>query len=59
MSDKTKTGGTFCEIAGCSGAATTSRWVVVEKEGKREIDVCWKHAEGDIDAAGLEPWATA
>lgn len=49
------TGGSFCDIVGCSGTGTTTRWVMTEKDGQREIHVCWKHAEGDISETDLEP----
>lgn len=49
------TGGSFCEVVGCSGQGTTTRWVMTESEGKREIHVCWKHAEGELTETDLTP----
>lgn len=31
---------TFCEVAGCSGAAVTEVWSV---DDNRHLQVCWKH----------------
>ena len=50
MSSSEPTGAaTICEIRGCNGDATATRWVFVEKDKGRELEVCWKHAEGDLD----------
>jgi hypothetical protein len=46
---------TICEIAGCTGHATASRWIVTEVDGRRQIEVCWKHEEGDIDPDLVKP----
>lgn len=43
----------FCEIAGCTGVSTTSRWVTIGHGDKRRVEVCWKHAEGEIDLESL------
>ncbi|HEX6221849.1 MAG TPA: hypothetical protein VF115_12205 [Acidimicrobiia bacterium] len=45
----------MCEIIGCSGHGTTTRWVMEDKDGGRQITVCWKHAEGEITPDQLEP----
>jgi hypothetical protein len=39
----------FCDVAGCKGASTTSRWITIGSGQKRRVAVCWKHAEGDLD----------
>lgn len=44
----------MCEIIGCSSPSTTTRWVMTEKDGRRQIEVCWKHAEGDVDPSSLK-----
>ena len=40
---------TICEIRGCNGEATATRWVFKGEDRERELEVCWKHAEGDLD----------
>lgn len=45
----------MCEIIGCSGEGVKTRWVFEDKDGGREITVCWKHAEGEITEDQLEP----
>lgn len=44
----------LCEIIGCSGEGTETRWVITEDHGRRQIRVCWKHAEGEIDPEEVE-----
>jgi hypothetical protein len=44
----------ICEIAGCTGASVSSRWVVLEG-AERHIEVCWKHAEGGLDDVVISP----
>ena len=39
----------ICEIVGCSGEGTTTRWIITEDGGKRELRVCRDHIEGEID----------
>jgi hypothetical protein len=39
----------FCVIAGCTAPSVTSRWNVGGDGADREIEVCWKHAEGELD----------
>lgn len=39
----------MCEIMGCSGEGTSTRWIITEDHGKRELRICSKHAEGEID----------
>ena len=39
----------FCDVFGCTGASVSSRWVVLGSGEDREIEVCWKHAEGELD----------
>jgi hypothetical protein len=33
----------------------TSRRILLDGREDREIEVCWKHAEGDIDLETLSP----
>ena len=49
MSDQSEAYPSICEIVGCSGEGTTTRWIITEDSGKRQLRVCWEHAEGDID----------
>ena len=49
MTDQSKDRASMCEILGCSGEGTTTRWVITEDHGKRELRVCWKHSEGELD----------
>lgn len=49
MTDQSKDRASMCEILGCSGEGTTTRWIISEDHGKRELRVCWKHAEGELD----------
>jgi hypothetical protein len=43
----------FCMIAGCSSPSVASRWIVVGSGEDREIEVCWKHAEGDLEPESI------
>ena len=46
----------MCEIIGCSGEGTKTRWVFRDdKDGGRRITVCWKHGEGEITRDQVEP----
>ena len=45
----------MCEIIGCSGEGLTTRWVLEDKDGGREITVCWKHGEGEVTEDQLQP----
>ncbi len=45
----------MCEIIGCSGEGVKTRWVLEDKDGGREITVCWKHGEGEITEDQLQP----
>jgi hypothetical protein len=47
----TKSESIFCAIAGCTDHAMTQRWIVMGDGSQRQIEVCWKHSEGEIDAA--------
>lgn len=49
MSDQSNEHASICEIMGCSGEGTTTRWIITEDHGKRELRVCRKHEEGDLD----------
>ena len=49
MSDQSNDHASICEIMSCSSEATTTRWVITEDQGKRELRVCRKHEEGEID----------
>lgn len=57
MSEQTPLGegGSFCQIVGCTSPGTTTRWIMTEKDGRRQIEVCWKHAEGELTEADLDP----
>jgi hypothetical protein len=46
--------GTFCAIAGCTDHAMTQRWIMMGDGSRQHIEVCWKHAAGDIDPARVE-----
>jgi hypothetical protein len=39
----------FCEVAGCTSPSMDSRWVILGSGDSRQIEVCWKHSEGDLD----------
>jgi hypothetical protein len=39
----------FCLIPGCTSPSVTSRRVLLRDGEDREIEVCAKHAEGDLD----------
>jgi hypothetical protein len=39
----------FCVIPGCTSPSLTSRWVVLGSGVDREIEVCWNHAEGELE----------
>jgi hypothetical protein len=41
----------MCEIIGCSSPATTTRYLI---DQDRHLQVCWKHAEGEIDPNSVE-----
>ena len=45
----------FCVLPGCTSPSVTSRRVLLDGREDREIEVCWKHAEGDIDLEALSP----
>ena len=43
----------ICEIAGCTSPGVTSRWVVLTGGREHQIEVCWKHRDGELsDAVG-------
>ena len=44
----------ICEIAGCTDHAISERWVIVSDGSQRRIEVCWKHAKGELDPTALE-----
>jgi hypothetical protein len=44
----------FCEIAGCTDHVVAGRWVVTGNGEQRHVEVCWKHAEGELDPGLLE-----
>jgi hypothetical protein len=44
----------ICDIAGCTSASVSSRWVVLDG-AERHIEVCWKHAEGTLDDVVISP----
>ena len=39
----------FCVLPGCTSPSVTSRRILLGGREDQEIEVCWKHAEGDID----------
>ena len=39
----------FCVLPGCTSPSVTSRRILLNDREDREIEVCWKHAEGEID----------
>jgi hypothetical protein len=39
----------FCYIPGCTTPSETSRRVPLGGGEELEIEVCWKHAEGELD----------
>jgi hypothetical protein len=43
----------FCVIAGCTAPSVASRWIVLGSGEDREIEVCWKHAEGELDPESI------
>jgi hypothetical protein len=43
-----------CDIAACTGAVVAGRWVVTGAGGQRHVEVCWKHAKGELDPTLLE-----
>ncbi|HUF14680.1 MAG TPA: hypothetical protein VMQ46_02195 [Acidimicrobiia bacterium] len=45
----------FCVVPGCSSPTTTTRWVRMGDEEPREVEVCSKHAEGELSAEDLDP----
>lgn len=43
----------FCVIPGCTSPSVTSRRVLLGDREEREIEVCWKHAEGELDVESI------
>jgi hypothetical protein len=43
----------FCIIPGCTSPSETSRRVLLGDDRDREIEVCLKHGEGDLDLEWL------
>jgi hypothetical protein len=54
MSDEPIASHSFCVVAGCTGHATTSRWVDVKDGDRHRIAVCWKHETGEITLKDLD-----
>ncbi len=52
--DKPIAATSFCVVNGCTDTATRSRWIMTGPETQREIEVCWKHEEGELDINDLE-----
>jgi hypothetical protein len=46
----------FCVVPGCSGESVTTRVLPLGGGEEREVEVCWKHAEGDLDLDWLSPF---
>jgi hypothetical protein len=44
----------FCDIAGSTGAVVAGRWIVTGSGEQRHVEVCWKHAEGELDPGLVE-----
>jgi hypothetical protein len=43
----------LCVIPGCTSPSVTSRRVLLGDREEREIEVCWTHAEGELDLEWL------
>lgn len=52
--DKPIAATSFCVVEGCTDPATRARLIVTGPEAKREIGVCWKHEEGELDINSLD-----
>ena len=50
--DKPIAASSLCEVVGCTDPATRSRWVVAGMN--RQVEVCWKHEEGDLTLDDLD-----
>jgi hypothetical protein len=53
-SDKPIAASSFCVVEGCSDPETRPRWVMTDPETKREVLVCSKHAEVELDINSLD-----
>lgn len=54
MSDEPIASHSFCVVAGCTGHATTSRWVDVTSGDRHQVVVCWKHEGGELSLQDLD-----
>lgn len=52
--DKPIAATSFCVVEGCTDPATRSRWIMTGPETKREIEVCPKHEDGELDINRLD-----
>lgn len=44
----------FCVVPGCTDLATRERTIVEGPDVERQIAVCWKHEDGELDINSLE-----
>lgn len=44
----------FCAVPGCTDSAIAHRHVLLGSGEEIQIEVCWKHAEGELDLESLE-----
>jgi hypothetical protein len=54
MADEPIASHSFCVVAGCTDPATRSRLMMVGPETERQVEVCEKHAEGELDINQLD-----
>ena len=59
MSDEPIATHSFCVVAGCTGHATTARWITVGEGEQQQVEVCWKHEDNaltmdDLDSSKID-----
>ncbi|MGH3649254.1 MAG: hypothetical protein ACRDU9_00985 [Acidimicrobiia bacterium] len=54
MTDTPIASHSFCVVRGCSSPSTTTLFVRMGEEEPREVEVCSKHAEGELSADDLD-----
>jgi len=55
MSDEKPIAATsFCVVEGCTDPASRTRLIVTGPEIQREIEVCWKHEDVELDINSLD-----
>lgn len=56
--DKPIAATSFCVVPGCTDPATRTRLVMTGPEVERQVGVCQKHEEGELDIndLGLGDW---